>query len=287
MEAQPLECVAQPQEPTKIWNAMFLSIFFANMAMNLGMFMSNSLLSVYADSLGASSVVVGMLVSTFAVSAILFRLIAAPLMDTYNRKYIVIIAMITLAVSFFGYSLSRNVPGLMAFRLLQGAGMAFGNACCLAMVSETLPKAQYGTGIGYYSLAQVVSSAIGPSIGLCLVSLVGYSWTYVVNACILLIAAVLASRIRIHFRRTKRFRLTWSGMIAREALLPTFLLLFLSMGMAAVNSFLILFANENGMCKHVGLYFTVSALTMVFTRPIVGKLTDKFGLVKVWVPALL
>ncbi len=103
----------EKQEPAKIWNVMFISIFFANMVMNLGQFMANSLLSVYADSLGATPAAIGLLMSAFAVTAILFRVVSAPAMDTYNRKYIVIFAMLTLAVAFFGFSMSRSIEALL------------------------------------------------------------------------------------------------------------------------------------------------------------------------------
>jgi MFS family permease len=274
------------QEPTKIWNVMFISIFFANMAMNLGMYMSNSILAIYADSLGATATQIGMLISTFAITSMSFRVISAPAMDTYNRKYIVIVAMLILSAAFFGFSVSKSIPSLMAFRLLQGCGMAFGNACCLAMVSETLPKDKYGTGIGYYSLAQVVSQVIGPTVGLWLVKTFGYGFTFATNACITLVAVFLTLKIRIRFKRTKKFRISLNNFIAKEALLPAVVQLFLIMAFCVVNSFLIVFASKQGVTENIGLYFAVSAVTMLFTRPAVGRLTDKYGLVKVSVPAL-
>lgn len=274
-------------EPGKIWNKMFISIFFANLALNLGQFMSNSLLSVYSSSLGATASVVGMLMSTFAISSISFRFIASPIMDTYNKKHVVIFAMLVLATSFLGFSISKSVTSLMCFRLLQGAGMAFGNACCLAMAAETLPKDKYGTGIGYYSLAQVISQSIGPSIGLWLADVVGYNMTFAINAMILLFAAFLASRIKIDFKRTTKFKLSINSVIAKEALLPACILFCLSFGVSAINSFLILTATFRNVTGNIGLYFTVSAMTLLVTRPAVGKLTDKYGLVKICVPALL
>ncbi len=72
------KAVLEKQAPAKIWNVMFISIFFANMAMSLGQFMATSLLSVYADSLGASAASIGLLMSSFAITAILFRVISAP-----------------------------------------------------------------------------------------------------------------------------------------------------------------------------------------------------------------
>lgn len=273
------------QEPAKIWNKSFISIFFANMVMNLGQMMSNSLLAKYADSFGAPASSIGMLMSTFAISALLFKIVSAPAMDTYNRKYLASGSMLILAISYFGYSMSNTIPLLMVFRLVQGFGVAFGNVCCLAIVAEILPKEKYGTGIGYYSLATVVSQAIGPSVGLALVGLAGYQITYLISMSIMLFASFLALRIKLDFKRTKKLKIVLNNIIAKEALLPAVVLLFLAMAVNIISSFLIVYAGKRGV-TNIGLYFTVFAVTMIFTRPAVGKLTDRYGLVRVFVPAL-
>lgn len=281
------KAVIENKAPDKIWNVMFISIFFANMVMNLGQFMANSLLSVYADSLGATPAAIGLLMSAFAVTAIMFRFISAPAMDTYNRKHIVIFAMLTLAVAFFGFSMSRSIEALVVFRLLQGCGMAFGNACCLAMVSEALPKEGYGTGMGYYSLAQVVSQAMGPTVGLWLSRLVGFQATYGIITGLLLLGTVLAFQIKTNFKRTNKFKISLGGAVAKEALLPGVVMLFLLATFSVTGSFLIVYAGKQGVSEHIGLYFIVSSVTMVLTRPVIGKLTDKYGIVKIFIPAIV
>ncbi|MCL2121438.1 MAG: MFS transporter [Clostridiales bacterium] len=274
------------QASSSIWTVGFISIFFTNLALNMGMFMSNSLLSVYANSLGAPASAIGLVMSTFAISSILFRMISAPVMDTYNRKYIVTLATLMLSVSFLGFSVSGNIPTLLGFRLLQGAGMAFGNACCLAIVAEMLPKDKYASGIGYYSLAQVLCQAVGPSVGLFLVDHYGFRLTFTTTAGIMLIAAFLSLRLKTHFQRTKKLKITFNNIIAKEALLPTFMVLMLSTGGSTIGSFLIIFARNQGVTSNIGLFFTVTAVTMIVTRPVIGRLTDKYGLAKVVVPAL-
>jgi len=226
-----------------------------------------------------------MVISAFSISAIAFRFISAPIMDTYNRKYIVAISTLLLAGAFAGFSISGSIPMLLAFRLLQGCGMAFGNACCLAMVADMLPKDKYSTGIGYYSMAQVVSQAIGPSVGLWLVGMFGYSMTFTVNACVMLIAAVLAMQIKLDFKQTRKLNISFNNIIAKEAILPASVLLLLLTGGTA-GSFLVVFAATRGVTKNIGLYFTVSAITMLVTRPLIGRLTDKYGLAAVCIPAL-
>ena len=273
------------QGQPSVWTMSFFTLFFTNMAFNMGLYMSNSLLAIYADSLGASATAIGMVISTFAIASISFRFISAPIMDTYNRKYIVAFSTLMMACAFGGFSISKSVSMLIAFRLVQGCGMAFGNACCLAMVADMLPKDKYSSGIGYYSLAQTISQAIGPSIGLWLVDTVGYNVTFMVNAGVMLTATFLAFHIKVSFKRTRKLVLKLSNIIAKEALLPASVLLFLICG-STTSSFLLVFAANQGVTANMGFYFTVSATTMLVTRPLIGKLTDKIGLVYVCVPAL-
>lgn len=274
------------QEPKSIWSRSFIILFFANMAFNMGLYLSNSLISLYADSLGASAAVVGLVVSSFGISSVLFRLISSPIMDTYNRKHLVILASLMLSAAFWGYSISYSIPMLICFRVLQGCALAFGNACCLAMVADMLPKEKYNSGLGYYSLAQVTSQAIGPSIGLELVNLTGFQTTYMLNACLMILSAVLACLVKSSYVPKGKLKLTLSNIIAKEALIPAgfhFLVVFAAAGS---TSFLFLFAGELEIKGNIGLYYTVTAITMLVIRPLIGKLADRLGIVKIAVPAV-
>jgi MFS family permease len=237
--------------------------------------------------MGAQASQIGLLMGMFAITALAFRFIAGPAIDTYNRKHLLIFAMSIMTVSYLGFSISRSIRSLMYFRLLQGCGNAFGNAVCIVMISEALPKEKFSAGMGYYSLAQVIVQAIAPSVGLYLVDFVGYSVTYVINGAIMLCAIIVASRIKIHFKRTKTFRIAPDTIIAKETILPATILLVLAIGFHTISSFLIVFAGKQGVSRNIGLFFTVYALTLIFTRPMVGRLADKYGLVKIAIPAIL
>lgn len=269
----------------KIWNKAFVTLFFLNLAANIGFNMSNSLISVYADHLGASTVTVGIVFSTFAISALAFRFVSAPIIDTYNRKYVIIIALLITMVAFLGFSLSTSVPLLIVFRLIQGCGLA-GTACSFVMVADVLPKDRYGAGIGYFSLAMVISSAIGPSLGLWLVDAVGFSMTFAVFAGLMLFSAFMALLLKVNFKRTKKLEIKFNNLIAKEVILPSGLLLLVIIGLHFGNSFLILYAGTRGVSSNIGLYYTVTAITALVARPMLGKLVDKHGTVPLILPAL-
>lgn len=282
------------EPPKTIWNAMFLSIFFANMALNMGQQMSNSLLSLYANSLGAPADEIGQLMSMFAVTALIFRFVSGPAMNAYNRRKLVGMAMSFMATAYLGFSFAPKIAPIIGveaitilkcFRLIQGVGNAFGSACCLTIVSDTLPKDQFTTGMGYYSVAQVVAQAIGPTIGVFLRDSFGYNNTYIIIFCVMCVAIFTSTRVKLAPRKTIPFNLKLSNMIAKEAIIPAAITFLIAMGFTSINAFMLVYAEERGI-QGGSLFFTIYALTLLATRPMIGKLTDKYGFVKVAVPSV-
>ena len=282
------------EAPKTIWNPMFLSIFFANMVLNLGQQTSNSLLSLYADSLGAPSDQIGQLMSMFAITALIFRFVAGPAMNAFNRKRLVGMAMSFMAVAYLGFSFAPKISPvigvetitiLKCFRLIQGVGNAFGNACCLTIVADTLPKEKFTTGMGYYSVAQVVSQAIGPTVGVFLRDMIGYNKTYIVIFCVMCVAIFASTRVKLAPRKLVPFNLKLNNMVAKEALIPATITFLVAMGFTSINAFLLVYAEKRGIVGG-SLFFTVYAVTLIATRPIIGRLTDRFGFVKVAIPSV-
>lgn len=283
------------EPPKTIWNPMFLSIFFVNMALNLGQQMSNSLLSLYAKSMGSPADQIGQLMSMFAVTALIFRFISGPAMNSFDKKKLVALAMTCMATAYLGFSFSpviaealgvETILVMKVFRMIQGVGNAFGNSCCLTIVADVLPKEQFTTGMGYYACAQVISQSIGPTVGIMLRDALGYNRVYMVFAGLMLTAMVASQFVKTAPHQGIPFKLRFDNMIAKEAIVPAMVTLMVAMGYTTINAFLLVYAEERGISGG-SLFFTVYALTMLMTRPTVGKLTDKYGFVKVCIPSIL
>ena len=283
------------KQPKTIWNAMFLSIFFANMALNMGQQMSNSLLSLYAKSMGSPADQIGQLMSMFAITALIFRFISGPAMNAFNRKKLVAMGMSFMATAYLGFSFApviadmvgvQAISVLKGFRLVQGIGYAFANACCLTIVADTLPNEKFSTGMGYYGCAQVVSQAIGPTAGVFLRDSIGYHNTYLVVFAVMCCAILTSTRVKLAPRKTVPFNLKLNNMIAKEAIVPTGIIFFINIGFTAINAFLLVYSEERGIVGG-SLFFTVYALTLLATRPAIGRLTERFGFAKIGIPSVL
>ena len=284
------------KEPDKLWNPMFISIFISSALFNLSGQISNSLLSLYAKSTGAPADQIGQLMSMFALTALIFRFIAGPAMNAYNRKRLLQMAMCFFATAYFGFSFApaiaestgANVISIMkAFRLIQGIGNAFGNACMLTIVADCMPKNQFSSGMGIYALAQAIGQAIGPTVGVTLRDLVGYNTTYIITGCMMIFSSVMVGLIvKVPNRGTGKFVLNLPNMIAKEALVPSGITFLVNIGFTAINSFFLVYAEERGIAN-ASWYFTVNAFALMATRPFIGKINDRKGFVFIAIPGLL
>ena len=276
------------QEPTKIWNAMFINIVIVNITMSFGQFMMNTLIPKFADSLGATATVVGLVTSVFTITALAAKSVSGPAIDSLPKKKILFGATLIIILAFIIYSLAHSVATIIVARLIHGIGLAFTASTCLAIACDALPRDKMAQGIGYFSLGQAIASAVGPAVGLSLATRFGYNKMFAIGAGVMALSAILAITMKtpiVHIH--KKFKISLENMFAKEAVIPATLQLFLAMSYASIGSFLVLYAqNERGV-ENIGLWFTVNALCMLVTRPAIGKLADKYGIHKVLLPAII
>lgn len=84
-----------------IWSVPFVVLMAVNFFQSMAAFMANATLPVFADSLGATASMVGVVVSSFTLSALLVRPFAGPAFDSFSRKRLLLIAQGIICLSFF------------------------------------------------------------------------------------------------------------------------------------------------------------------------------------------
>ena len=152
-----------------VWSAPFVILMAVNFFQSMAAFMANATLPVFADSLGATASMVGVVVSSFTLSALLVRPFAGPAFDSFSRKRLLLIAQGIICLSFFAYGFVDSLGVLIAIRLFHGVGIGCSGPLAMSLVSEYLPAAKFASGISIYALAQSFAQVIGPATGLYLV----------------------------------------------------------------------------------------------------------------------
>lgn len=268
------------KEPS-IWNITFIILMMISFFQTMGQMMMNVLIPLYVYDIGAPAQIVGMTVGAFAVSAILVRPFIGPAFDAFNKKMILIISLLVIAVSTFLYSVATTVTAIFVIRLLHGAGLATSAALAQAMAADALPMQKMNSGISIFGLALAISQAIGPLVGLALLDFVGFQRAFRISALVIIGGLILACVIKEpgnHARKPYQFKL--DRMFSKGAVTPALLIALLSMPFSCINAFIVIYGNLLGI-EGMGAYFAVYAGCLLATRPLFGSLSDKHGVQRI------
>lgn len=167
-------------------------------------------LSMLLSSLGASSANVGLptLTRVFAASfpqvqwVVLAYLLAITTLivsvgrlgDVTGRRRLLLagIVLFTMASVLCGFAHTLGL--LIAARVIQGLGAAAMMALTVALVGETVPKANTGRAMGLLGTMSAIGTALGPSLGGFLIAGAGWRAIFLVNVPLGVVTFLLAYR---------------------------------------------------------------------------------------------
>lgn len=269
-----------------MWNRVFIGLLIINFFNSMGQMMMTTLIPLYAYNLGATATMVGIVTSSFAITALLCRPFVGPAFDSFSKKWMLFGAMAISVVAVFLYGQMTTVPGLIFARLLHGVAMSCTGPLAMALVCNAIPSERFGTGVSIYSLVGALCMAVGPAVGLWLVGVFSYTFVFTISAITLGIGCVLVVFLKDPNPSAREpYRFAPSRMFAKGAVLPAAITCILVLAATCVGSFIAIYAGLRGV-ENIGLYFTAYAITMLATRPLYGHLADKYGFQRVIIPGL-
>ncbi len=226
--------------------------------------------------LDAGNVAVGIVIGSYAVTGLLLRPFAGRLADHRGRKQTVLLGAAVVAFGGFMYLLPLGVGGLVAARLVLGAGEGTVFTAGSAWIVDLAPPGRRGRVIGLYGLAVWGALSVGPLAGELIQHAGGYTPVWLFAGGAPLLGAAIATRIPDPFRPTARKEGARQPLIAREAVRPGAALALASVGYATVAAFVVLHLDARGV-GHGATVFGAFATMVVLTRLVGGDLPDRVG----------
>ncbi|MGE5283191.1 MAG: MFS transporter [Chloroflexota bacterium] len=226
--------------------------------------------------LGGGNVAVGIVIGSYAVTGLLLRPFAGRLADHRGRKPTVLLGSILVALGGFMYLLPLGVAGLVAARLVLGAGEGTVFTASSAWIVDLAPPGRRGRVIGLYGLSVWAGLSIGPLIGELIQHRWGYTWTWVFAGAAPLLGALVAARLPDPFHAAPHPEEDAHPLIVRQALRPGIALALASLGYATVAAFVVLHLDARGI-GHGAAVFGAFATMVILMRLIGGDLPDRVG----------
>jgi MFS family permease len=236
--------------------------------------------------LDAGNVAVGVVIGSYAVTGLLLRPFAGRLADRRGRKSTVLLGSLVVAIGGFMYLLPLGVPGLIAARLVLGAGEGTVFTAGSAWIVDLAPPDRRGRVIGLYGLSVWAGLSVGPLLGELILSASSYTMVWLFAGLAPLVGALLAFRLPDPFRPVAVLEHEHHPLIAREAMRPGIALALASIGYAAVAAFVVLHLDARDV-GHGATVFGAFASMVVLTRLVGGDLPDRVGPARVATAAAL
>lgn len=268
-----------------LWNKSFIYLIFVSFITAMGFNMVYTIISKYAINIINSLVIVGVISGIFSAASLIIRPFAGITVDTFNKKYLFIISNVLIGISIMGYAFSSSIFILIFFRILHGVSFSINHTVNIVLVTKYIPKDRLGEGISYFGICQVLTSIIGPNIGIYIADICGFKVLFLFIALLSFLASVMLFGLHYPDKEKKEFqvdkkskrKLTIKSFIAKEVIVYTIIGGMFSLVSAIVSSFLILLVNERNILN-IGLFFSVGASVVFILRLFIGRIVDKKGL---------
>jgi predicted MFS family arabinose efflux permease len=131
----------------------------------------------------------------------------------------------------------------------------------------------------------VLAVSVAPTIGLWVYSHGGWTAMCLESAALNLVMAIIAWRLPADAQRKQPLGSAPRQLLEWRVLIVSVSLFLYSFGYGGLTSFIALYTDANGVTPRA-LYFTLFSLTIVLTRPFIGRFADRAGYRKVFLPAV-
>ncbi|MBF0259531.1 MAG: MFS transporter [Desulfamplus sp.] len=144
---------------------IFVTLFFTIFATVTGVGIVVPLLPVYASSLGADGIYVGLIFGSFSFSRTLLLPYFGRLSDRKGRKPFIIAGLVGYTLVSLSFLLTESVSSLIVIRTLQGIASAMVMPVVQAYVGEITPEGMEGYSMSLFNLSLFASLSLGPIMG--------------------------------------------------------------------------------------------------------------------------
>lgn len=154
-------------EQSKLWTKEFIINALINFFVAVNFYLLMVVISDYVmKEFGSAPSEAGFAASIFIIGALVMRLFAGKLLVRLGYKETLALGVITGLVMTLLYFAVNNIYLLLLVRFWHGASFGITTTAAATIVADIVPRKRSGEGIAYFSLSQILATAIGPFLGM-------------------------------------------------------------------------------------------------------------------------
>ncbi len=251
-----------------------------------GSYMRLPVVPLYARSIGAGAVEIGLINSSFLLMAGLLSLPLGILSDRLGRKALIVAGLLISSGTSFLLYLVHTPAQMIWVYLLFGIGLACFAPTMMSLVADISPVTHLGRSYGWYTMAVYGGMSLGPAAGGWVAQWWGYEPVFLVSGVWILLvclAVFIFLPESLHLRPEGHQKKPIAAMAKDLARNPPLIACWLvtlggCLGLGMFVTFVPVHAHEQGIgVGQIGLIFGAQALFNALSRIPFGRLSDSIG----------
>ena len=234
----------------------------------------------------------GLLVSSYTFSAGVSSFFGAFILDKYDRRNILMWVFLGFFVGTLACALSPNYPFLLFSRILSGLFGGLTSALIFAIIGDAIPDHRRGRAMGLVMAAFSVASVVGVPFSLFIASMSNWHAPFFFLAFLAVVILLLIYNFVPSIKVPKKdgkdmpsprqviMRVTGNANQMRAISLTIMMMFGQFMIIPFLSPFMV--ANVGFSELQLTYIYMAGGFFTVFTSPWVGRLTDKYGKVKIF-----
>ena len=255
----------------RLWNRNYCKVMIANFSLFFAFYVLTPLLPLYlSEHFGATKDVIGLVLSGYTVTALLFRPFSGYVVDTFPRKTVLLICFTAFAIFFAGYLAASTLLMFLIVRTLHGGpfgGLTVANS---TVAIDVLPSSRRTEGIGYYGLSNNLAMAIAPTIGIFV-----YQWSGSFELLFWIALAVAFGGLLVDSTVSvpekdivkNKTKLSWDRFFLLRGWLLGLNMVAFGFSFGVLSNYLAIYGKEvMGITGGTGTYFMLCSIGLILSR---------------------
>lgn len=260
-----------------IWTQSFLLLCLANLSNSIAFYSSMPVFPLLvSDVFGLGGLALGLVVSTYTISAIITRPPTGFALDRLGRKQVLYAGAALFSCMYFLYPHATSALGIGLIRFCHGALWGVTMSSMNTVVVDLLPASRRGEGIGYFGLTMIIGMALGPAFGTYIQEHYGFTTLFYLAGLITCTGFLTILFVRFPHIEPHKHPFSLTVLFEKTSLPVSATILFMTIPYGTMVNFTSTFARTIPGAN-VPLYFLALAIGTAISRFAAGRIFDRSG----------
>ncbi len=248
-----------------------------NFTLNFSFMILTPLLPLYlSDQFGAGKDAIGLVLSGYALSTLLFCPFGGLFIESFPRKMVLLVCTALFTLLFGGYIVAGSMVLFSIIRTLHGAPMGATVVVNNTLAVEVLPESRRAEGINYYGISSNFATAIAPAIGLFIYHKTGdFQYIFLLALAVATIGFIIDCTLKLPEpkEKPKRQPITFDRLFLKKGVKEAINLVLFSFAFGVVGTYLAIYGKEIlGITIGSGLFFVLYSIGLVTSRLMAARI---------------